>query len=267
VIPFPAPSPIPEEETRLLQAARHGDAEAFTLLAKQYDRKIFRLALRITGNQEDASDALQEAFMKAYANLKTFHGDSRFYTWLARIAVNEALTKLRKRLAHKQVSLDDDNVVVQEIADFCDNPEQRYAKTETREIVQEAIHTLTPALRTVLLLQYLEDFTSEQIAQRLGLSVPAVKSRLMRARLKLRPKLGRHFRRLEVVAQDLSEAAWAHRASGELPAKFHSRQQSRGRGKIFPKEALQLKCGGVGDSRAPGRYRPARAGPHSRRAL
>ena len=207
VIPFPAPSPIPEEETRLLEAARHGDAEAFTLLAKQYDRKIFRLALRITGNQEDASDALQEAFMKAYANLKTFHGDSRFYTWLARIAVNEALTKLRKRLAHKQVSLDDDNVVIQEIADFCDNPEQRYAKTETREIIQEAIHTLTPALRTVLLLQYLEDFTSEQIAQRLGLSVPAVKSRLMRARLKLRHKLGRHFRRLEVVPDEALEAA------------------------------------------------------------
>ncbi len=202
VIPFPTPSPIPEEETQLLDAARHGDTEAFALLVKQFDRKIFRLALRITGNQEDASDALQEAFMKAYANLKTFHGDSRFYTWLARIAVNEALTKLRKRLAHKQVSLDDDNVVTQEIADFCDNPEQRYAKTELREIVQEAIQTLTPALRTVLLLQYLEDFTSEQIAQRLGLSVPAVKSRLMRARLKLRHKLGKHFRQLELVAEE-----------------------------------------------------------------
>lgn len=207
VIPFPARSPVPEEETKLLEAARHGDAEAFTLLAKQYDRKIFRLALRITGNQDDASDALQEAFMKAYANLKTFHGDSRFYTWLARIAVNEALTRLRKRLAHKQVSLDDDNVVVQEITDLCDNPEQRYAKTEASQIVQEAIQTLTPALRTVLLLQYLEDFTSDQIAQRLRLSVPAVKSRLMRARLKLRHKLGRHFRQLEVAADDALEAA------------------------------------------------------------
>lgn len=208
VIPFPTPSPIPEEETQLLDAARRGDTEAFALLVKQFDRKIFRLALRITGNQEDASDALQEAFMKAYANLKTFHGDSRFYTWLARIAVNEALTKLRKRLAHKQVSLDDDNVVTQEIADFCDNPEQCYVKTEVREIVQEAIQTLTPALRTVLLLQYLEDFTSEQIAQRLGLSVPAVKSRLMRARLKLRHRLGKHFRQLEMGEDEpLSEAA------------------------------------------------------------
>lgn len=188
-----------QEEIRLVAESREGNTEAFAQLVKQYERKIFRLTLRITGNQEDAADASQEAFMKAYANLKMFHGDSRFYTWLARIAVNEALTKLRKRLSHKQVSLDDDNnTTAHEITDYCDNPEQKYAKTELQGIMAEAINGLTPALKMVLLLQYLEDCTSEQIARKLGLSVPAVKSRLMRARLKLRQRLSKHFRQFEI---------------------------------------------------------------------
>lgn len=211
-ITTPAQDAAIREEARLVAESREGDTEAFAQLVKQYDRKIFRLTLRITGNQEDAADASQEAFMKAYANLKMFHGDSRFYTWLARIAVNEALTKLRKRLSHKQVSLDDDNnTVAHEISDFGDNPEQKYAKTELQEIMAEAINGLTPALKTVLLLQYLEDYTSEQIAKRLGLSVPAVKSRLMRARLKLRQRLGKHFRQNELnihtQEEELFEAA------------------------------------------------------------
>ncbi len=216
VLQFPTPAqstdPAVIEEARLVARAREGDTESFTVLVKQYERKIFRLTLRITGNQEDAADASQEAFMKAYANLKMFHGDSRFYTWLARIAVNEALTKLRKRLSHKQVSLDDENnTLTYEITDCCDNPEQKYAKTELQEIMAEAINGLTPALRMVLLLQYLEDCTSEQIARRLGLSVPAVKSRLMRARLKLRQRLTKHFKQPDELGiepdEELSEAA------------------------------------------------------------
>lgn len=218
VLQFPKPPSTPAndaliaEEARLVEEARKGSTESFAQLVRQYERKIFRLTLRITGNQEDAADAMQEAFMKAYANLKMFHGDSRFYTWLARIAVNEALTKLRKRLSHKQVSLDDDNTLTLEITDVCDNPEQKYAKTELQEIMREAIDGLTPALKMVLLLQYLDDYTSEQIAQKLNLSVPAVKSRLMRARLKLRQRLGKHFRKFDEVDQEqfddeLAEAA------------------------------------------------------------
>lgn len=216
ILQFPRPATDPkiiEEEARLVEEARRGSTESFSQLVRNYDRKIYRLTLRITGNQEDAADALQEAFMKAYANLKMFHGDSRFYTWLARIAVNEALTKLRKRLSHKQVSLDDDqNTLTYEITDICDNPEQKYAKTELQEILREAIDGLTPALRMVLLLQYLDDCTSEQIAQKLGLSVPAVKSRLMRARVKLRQRLAKQLRPDEAeveeeLSDELAEAA------------------------------------------------------------
>lgn len=181
-----------ENETALLDQARIGDAEAFTTLLKHYDRKISRLALRITGNREDADDALQEAFLKAYVNLGLFHGDSRFYTWLARIAVNEALTKLRKHGAHRQVSLDDETAP-RRLADGNDDPERRYAKTERQKIVNEAMEELDPALRGVLMLRYHDDFSSEEIARRLRLSVPAVKSRLMRARIKLRQRLDPHF--------------------------------------------------------------------------
>src|SRR6187431_805845 len=85
------------DETALVDRARAGDASAFTELVEKYERKIFRLAKHITQNDEDAEDVLQESFMKAYSNLDSFQGQSKFYTWLVRIAVNEALMKLRKR--------------------------------------------------------------------------------------------------------------------------------------------------------------------------
>jgi len=84
-----------ENEPTLVAEARGGSAEAFTTLVKQYDRYIYRLALNITGNQQDAEDVLQETLLKAYTKLDQFHGDSRFYTWLVRIGVNEALMRLR----------------------------------------------------------------------------------------------------------------------------------------------------------------------------
>jgi RNA polymerase sigma-70 factor, ECF subfamily len=96
-----------ENEAALVAEARSGNTEAFSTLVRQYDRYIYRLALNITGNAEDAEDVLQEALLKAYTKLDTFHGESRFYTWLVRIAVNEALMKLRKRGTEKTVSLDE----------------------------------------------------------------------------------------------------------------------------------------------------------------
>jgi RNA polymerase sigma-70 factor (ECF subfamily) len=163
---------------------------------KQYDRKISRLTLKITRNPEDADDALQDAFLKAYANLRFFQGDSRFYTWLARIAVNEALTRLRRHNTHRTISLEDDGAP-RDLADYTENPEQTCVKTERRKILSEAMQELEPALRLVLTLRYLEDFSSEEIARRLNLTVPAVKSRLMRARLKLRHRLHRHFKNID----------------------------------------------------------------------
>ena len=190
-----------DNESVLVAEARAGNAESFATLINQYDRHIYRLALNITGNQEDAEDVLQDSFLKAYSNLGHFQGDSRFYTWLVRIAVNEALMKLRKRRRALSVSLDepaetnDRSLMPKEIEDWGENPEQSYARAELQEILNQAMEELEPQFRTVFVLRDVEEFSTEETARMLGLSVPAVKSRLLRARLKLRNQLNKYFRR------------------------------------------------------------------------
>ena len=188
------------DELALVTRARTGDAVAFSELVRRYERKIFRLAKHITQNDEDAEDVLQETFLKAYEHLDEFQGNSKFYTWIVRIAVNESLMKLRKRRTDRTVSLDEpiegsDEPVVREIAVWEENPEQRYSREELRGILEKAIDNLKPAFRTVFLLRDVEDMSTEETAEVLGLSIPAVKSRLLRARLQLREKLTRFFRR------------------------------------------------------------------------
>jgi RNA polymerase sigma-70 factor, ECF subfamily len=190
-----------DNENVLVAEARAGNAESFATLINQYDRHIYRLALNITGNQEDAEDVLQDSFLKAYSNLGQFQGDSRFYTWLVRIAVNEALMKLRKRRGAAWVSLDepaetdDRSLIPREIEDWGENPEQSYARVELQDILNQAMEELEPQFRTVFLLRDVEEFSTKETAKMLNLSVPAVKSRLLRARLKLREQLNKYFRR------------------------------------------------------------------------
>lgn len=186
-----------DDEPVLVAAAKGGDVAAFEELVNRYERKIFRLALNITSNREDAEDVMQEAFLKSFQHLGGFQGDSRFYTWLVRITVNEALMKLRKRRPN-QVSLDApvetaDDLLPREIKDWGPTPEQRYGQTELSEILSGVISQLDPAYRIVFLLRDVEELSTEETAQMLGLSVAAVKSRLLRARLKLRQKLSRYF--------------------------------------------------------------------------
>jgi RNA polymerase sigma-70 factor (ECF subfamily) len=188
------------DEAPLLERARRGDAAAFTELVERYERKIFRLAKHITQNDEDAEDVLQETFLKAYSHLDTFQGNSKFYTWIVRIAVNEALMKLRKRKSDKSVSLDEptdtgEDTMVREIAVWEDDPEQKYSREEIREILDKAVESLRPAFRTVFVLRDIEELSTEETAAALDISIPAVKSRLLRARLQLREKLTRFFKR------------------------------------------------------------------------
>lgn len=196
--PHRLPSTIAREDEHLLVAsAQRGDLKAFEELVSRYENKIFRLTLHITGNHEDAEDAMQDAFLKSFSHLKEFHGESRFYTWLVRIAANEALMRLRKRRPN-QFSLDepikgDEDLIPREIEDWGPSPEQRFAQTEMREILSSAIEELEPDYRMVFVLRDIEDLSTEETAKTLGISVPAVKSRLLRARLKLRGKLSRTF--------------------------------------------------------------------------
>jgi RNA polymerase sigma-70 factor, ECF subfamily len=187
-----------DDEHLLVAAAKAGDVAAFEELVSRYERKIYRLTLNITGNREDAEDAMQDAFLKSFSHLKTFQGDSRFYTWLVRIAANEALMRLRKRRPN-QFSLDepvagDEDLMPRELRDWGPGPEQRFAQTEMREILSSVIEQLEPDYRTVFVLRDIEELSTEDTASALGISVPAVKSRLLRARLKLRQKLDRYFK-------------------------------------------------------------------------
>jgi len=190
------------EELSLVRAAKQGDDAAFEELVRRYDRNVFRIAQHITQNREDAEDVVQEAFLKAYGNLAKFQEQSKFYTWLVRIAVNEALMKLRRRRPERTVSLDEDiktedDSLPREIADWSPNPEQLYNQSELREILSKTIQGLPPGFRTVFVLRDVEGLSTEETAAALDLSVPAVKSRLLRARLQLRERLGRYFQKRE----------------------------------------------------------------------
>jgi RNA polymerase sigma-70 factor (ECF subfamily) len=196
----PAPSFGAFDESALVARARAGDPAAFTALVDHYQRKIYRIGKNITQNNEDAEDVLQETFLKAYEHLGGFQGNSKFYTWIVRIAVNEALMKLRKRRGDRFVSLDEpietgEEEVKREIAVWDDNPEQRYSRAEMQRILDEAVDDLKPDFRTVFVLRDIEELSTEETAEALGISVPAVKSRLLRARLALREKLTRQFKR------------------------------------------------------------------------
>ncbi|HEV8147512.1 MAG TPA: RNA polymerase sigma factor [Bryobacteraceae bacterium] len=193
-------TPAASEETALVAKAQAGDAQAFTDLVNRYERKIYRIAKHITQNDEDAEDVLQETFLKAYEHLGGFQGNSKFYTWIVRIAVNESLMKLRKRKGDRTVPLDEpmdtgEEMVTREIAVWEDNPEQRYSREEIQEILDRAVESLKPDFRTVFTLRDIEELSTEETAEALGISVPAVKSRLLRARLALREKLTRQFKR------------------------------------------------------------------------
>lgn len=187
-------------DVALVERARAGDAAAFEKLVRQYDRPIFRVAQHITQNREDAEDIVQDVFLKAYNKLNQFQGNSKFSTWLTRIAVNESLMRLRKRKTSRTVSMDQDvqteeGSIPRDFADWTPDPEQQYSQSELGDILQKTIAGLAPGFRTVFTLRDIENLSTEETANALGLSVPAVKSRLLRARLQLRERLSRYLKR------------------------------------------------------------------------
>jgi RNA polymerase sigma-70 factor (ECF subfamily) len=191
---------LAKDESALVTEAKAGSYAAFEELVNRYEKKIYRLGMNITGSPEDAEDVLQETFLKAFEHLPEFREDARFYTWIVRIAVNEALMKLRKRRASKEVPVEDSEddegaVTVREFADWKPNPEQQLARAELENILQNAIRALPLSFRTVFYLRDVEDLSTEETAELLNLSVGAVKARLFRARLRLREDLSKVFKR------------------------------------------------------------------------
>ena len=196
--PQPGAEGAPNPDAAIIAQVLAGDLSGFEELVRRYDRRVYRVTLAITQNKEDAEDAMQDAFLKAMENLAQFEGAARFSTWLTRIAVNEALQRLRKR--GRFDSLDEpveagDSLIPQQLQDWRDNPEQQYAKEELRDLLERTIGSLPPIYRAVFLLRDVEHMSNEETAEALDLSVPAVKSRLLRARLMMRDRLSRHFER------------------------------------------------------------------------
>jgi RNA polymerase sigma-70 factor, ECF subfamily len=186
-----------DDEQSVVAQARDGSSSAVEELVRRYEHKLFRLVQKITLNHEDAEEVVQNAFLRAFQNLDSFRGDSRFYTWLVRIAVNEALMKIRGHRI-RQVSIDgaketEDDLGPRELKDGAPNPEELYSQEELRSILATTIDELDPGYRMVLQLRDIEGLSTNDTARALGLSSTAVKSRLSRARLRLQNSLALYF--------------------------------------------------------------------------
>jgi RNA polymerase sigma-70 factor, ECF subfamily len=179
---------VPTDEF-LVAAAKSGDHPAFLELWTRHSNRAFKTAYRITGNQYDAEDAFQDAWMKAYMHLKTFDGRAQFSTWLTRIAINSSLMILRAKRAHPETSFEITNGDAWqhfEIADQAKNAEEVYATQERLERLRRAIRRLRPSLRNVLEIHQSSDGSLKEVAEFAGISVAATKARLSRARKTLR---------------------------------------------------------------------------------
>jgi len=192
---------VPDDDLALVHASRGGDVAAFEQLVKRYDGKLLRIAQNVTHNPEDAEEAVQEAFFKAYQKLGQFQEHAKFSTWLIRITLNESLMKLRKRRAILEQLVDNDVDADSDserrpfdVADWAPNPEMLYRASEFREILITSLQRLSPALKVVFVLRDIEEHSLRETSEILNLTETAVKTRLSRARLQLREDLSKYFK-------------------------------------------------------------------------
>lgn len=189
-----------DNDADVVARAKGGNPSAFEELFHRHERKIYRLALNITGRPEDAEDVLQDAFLGAFEHLGDFRGDSRFCTWLARIAINAGLMRLRKMRGDKSMPIDEavnerGKTLPREFREWQPDPEQIMAQGELRAILQQAVRTLSPSRRAIFMLRDVEDLSNVETAELLGLPVTTVKTHLHRGRRQLRKELSKTFGR------------------------------------------------------------------------
>ena len=182
----------------LVGRVQQGEIEAFGLLASRHQRTVYWVINAILHNHADSEELLQESFLKALEHIRDFRGEARFSTWLIRIAINEARMRQRKYRSGQQESLDEtreeEDFRPRELTDWHPNPEERWAKEELAALLRRAIRSLPPIYREVFLLRDVERLSTEETATALGLTVPAAKTRLLRARLLMREFLAPHFK-------------------------------------------------------------------------
>ncbi|HWP57072.1 MAG TPA: sigma-70 family RNA polymerase sigma factor [Candidatus Acidoferrales bacterium] len=189
------------DEGALIRAIGHGDEHAFEALFRRYSRKVFQIAYRLIGCQDEAEEAVQEVFLTIFQKAKTFRGECQFSTWLYRLAVNAALSRLRKQKRRKEVSYEDFLPQFQQdghhkarpVIDWSSDADESAASENLRDALRNAVSELKPVDRAVIVLSDIQGLSDQEIAESLKLTVSAVKTRLHRARLFLRGKLAVHL--------------------------------------------------------------------------
>ncbi len=190
-----------DSDRSLIERIRHGDKSACAECVERHSPGVYRVALRLTGNEAEAEDVVQETFLSAFKAIDKFEGRSGLATWLYRIAHNAALMRLR-RVRPDQVSVDDEGafgeglLVPSQLHDWCCLPERDFESSETRAELEKAIRELPEKLRVVFVMRELEGLSTEETAQALDVSIDVVKVRLHRARLQLRERLSSYFTEL-----------------------------------------------------------------------
>jgi RNA polymerase sigma-70 factor (ECF subfamily) len=185
-------APPGEDDLLLVERVLAGDRRAFEPLVRRHERRVFRVTLAILGNTEDAEEAMQDTFVKAFRHLDQFRRAARFTTWLTRIAVNAAIEKRKSRKDFVPLSESEtveEHFLTKHYEPWKSNPEQVYGKQELHRIVEEAIRALPPIYREAFVLRDIEELSAEEAAEALGITVPALKSRLLRGRLMMRENL------------------------------------------------------------------------------
>ena len=199
-------------ESTLVERLKTGDEEALESVFNLYSSRLYCVAQRMLGDRADTEEVIQDVFWTAYRKAKSFRGNSHFSTWLYRLTVNAALGKLRRGKKNKEVSYEeflpqfqqDGHHLARPVVDWSNSLEEKYAKQEIQSLLAEALNQLKPVDKGVVVLSDLEGLADKEIADTLGLTISAVKTRLHRARLVLRGKLAAHFQRRTNQARDLN---------------------------------------------------------------
>jgi RNA polymerase sigma-70 factor (ECF subfamily) len=182
-----------DPDFEIVARVRNGETDAFEELVRKHGRRVYRSLLGIVGSPEEAEDALQDAFFKAFQHLPHFEGRSRFSTWLVRIAINTGLQRVRSRKEFDRIDEDDEEFRPRNIQAWTETPEDFYSREELRRLVEREVMKLPVKYRVALILRDLEEVSTQEAAAALGLSIPGLKARVLRGRLMLRESMVPYF--------------------------------------------------------------------------
>ena len=191
--PLTGESVSDDPDLEIVQRVKDGDTDAFEELVRRHGRRVYRSLIGILGKAEEAEDALQDCFLKAFQHLPEFEGRARFSTWLVRIAINTGVQRLRSRKDFDTLGDESEDFKPRRIQAWVENPEDQYSREELKRLVESEVMKLPAKYRVALILRDLEELSTAQAANALGLTVPGLKARVLRGRLMLRESMVSYF--------------------------------------------------------------------------